>query len=331
LEGNLVKRNDVRYYGGIDPHTGLRDESLPDRFDRTIVSADCTFKDIKTADKVAIVSVGVKGRKRFVLNVINAHLDSTATEEEILRQREIHKPVSATLVEDKANGSAVIKRLKQTIPGVIAINPEGGKVSRVQAMAPEWQAGDWYVPRNAAWIEPFLTQLLMFPAARNDDMVDATSQAAIYLQERGWQNGWFAQLSSQLAELRREHPGTDPTELALKHGLIAGAVPYYNLEQAQMREQAKSGNEPVFARDRGTFGAVKSLSMPSSRVRELRSAQGHPDRCPKCQNPNLARYDGLSKCVCGWNSRDGAATVIEPPLPAPPKREGVFDFLHRGL
>jgi predicted phage terminase large subunit-like protein len=302
---------------------------LPNYFDRTITSADCTFKDIKTADKVAIVTVGVKGRKRFVLNVINAHLDSSATEVEILRQREIYKPESATLVEDKANGSAVIKRLKQTIPGVIAINPEGGKVSRVQAMAPEWQGGDWFVPRNAAWTEPFLTQLLMFPAARHDDMVDATSQLAIYLQKRGWQNGWFAQLTSEFAELRREHPGTDPTELALKHGLVTGAVPY-NLEQAQMREQAKKADEPVFARDRGAFGAQKNLAMTNNHVPTYRTKL--PDACPDCGNVAIAKYDSWARCAkCGWDSR---TVVVTTPVVVPEKpkeKPGLLDFVLRKL
>jgi len=126
LEGNLVRRSDVGYVCGIDPVTGMRDEGLPEHFDRKIISVDTSFKDIATADYVAIAVVGVKGRKRYLLNVVNAHLDSTATEEEVLRQREIYKPVSAVLIEDKANGSAVIKRLKKVIPGVIAINPEGG-------------------------------------------------------------------------------------------------------------------------------------------------------------------------------------------------------------
>jgi hypothetical protein len=49
-EGNLIKRSEVRYYGGIDPRTGLADESLPHQFDRKVISVDCAFKDVATAD-----------------------------------------------------------------------------------------------------------------------------------------------------------------------------------------------------------------------------------------------------------------------------------------
>lgn len=184
LGGNLIKRNEVRYYGGIDPRTGQPDETLPTSFDMKLISVDCAFKDVATSDYVAIGVIGVKGRKRFVLNVVNKHLDAAATEAEIRRQRDAHRPISAVLVEDKANGPAVTQRLKANVPGVIEINPEGGKIARMFAAAPEWQAGDWYVDRNAAWTEPFIEQITMFPNARNDDQADMMSQASAWLMRR---------------------------------------------------------------------------------------------------------------------------------------------------
>jgi predicted phage terminase large subunit-like protein len=75
----------------------------------------------------------------------------------------------------------VIQRLKVNVPGVIEINPVGGKTARMFAAAPEWQAGDWYVDRNAAWTEPFIEQITMFPNARNDDQADMMTQASAWL------------------------------------------------------------------------------------------------------------------------------------------------------
>jgi len=181
VEGNLIKRSEIRYYGGIDPRTGQPDEELPDYFDRKIISVDCAFKDLATSDFVAIAVIGVKGRKRYVLNVVNQHLDAAATEAEIRRQWDEHYPISAVLIEDKANGPAVIQRLKVNIPGVIEINPQGGKIARMFAVAAEWQAADWFLSRNAAWTQPFIEQIITFPAGRHDDMADAMSQAASWL------------------------------------------------------------------------------------------------------------------------------------------------------
>ena len=174
LEGNLIKRSEVRYYNGIDPNTGQADEKLPENFDLKLVSVDCAFKDLATSDFVAISVIGIKGRKRFVL----------ATEAEIRRQREVHRPLGAVLVEDKANGPAVIQRLKLNVPGVIEINPQGGKIARMFAVAAEWQAGDWLLDRHAAWTADFIDQITMFPNAKNDDMCDSMSQAAAWLLRR---------------------------------------------------------------------------------------------------------------------------------------------------
>lgn len=190
LEGNMIKRADIRYYGGIDPLTAERDPDLPVSFDLIVISADCAFKDLKTSDYVAVGTIGIKGPNRYILDVVNKHLDAGATEEEIKRQRKaapsgaIKGLAAAVIVEDKANGTAVIKRLKSVISGVIAIEPEGGKVARMFAASPEWQAGNWFVARNAAWTEPLLEQLLKFPYAAHDDMVDMMTQTCIWLQKK---------------------------------------------------------------------------------------------------------------------------------------------------
>jgi predicted phage terminase large subunit-like protein len=184
MGGNMIKRKEVRYYGGMDAATGQEDERLPAAFDIKLISVDCAFKDAATSDYVAIGVIGVKGRKRYVLNVVNAHLDAAATEAEIRRQRDVHRPVGAVLVEDKANGPAVVQRLRMNVHGVIEINPEGGKTARMFAAAPEWQAGDWYVDRNAAWTEPFIEQITTFPNGRHDDMADMVTQASAWLLRR---------------------------------------------------------------------------------------------------------------------------------------------------
>src|SRR5271168_959985 len=74
LEGNMIKRADVRYYGGRDPITGERDRELPAKFDSILISVDCAFKDLKTSDYVCVGAIGVSGPDRFILNVVLKHL-----------------------------------------------------------------------------------------------------------------------------------------------------------------------------------------------------------------------------------------------------------------
>ena len=86
-------------------------------------------------------------------------------------------------MEDKANGTAVIELLRKEIPGLIPVDPQGGKVVRAQAIAPYAEAGNIFLPNpaKAPWVHDFLEECAAFPNAAHDDDVDAMSQAITYL------------------------------------------------------------------------------------------------------------------------------------------------------
>ncbi|MCF8140126.1 MAG: phage terminase large subunit [Cyanobium usitatum Tobar12.5m-G36] len=89
----------------------------------------------------------------------------------------------AVLIEDAANGPAVCQLLQRQIPGLIAVRPVGSKVSRAHAVAPLLEAGQLgFCPGN----EDLITELLGFPNAAHDDLVDAFCQGGIWLQNRHW-------------------------------------------------------------------------------------------------------------------------------------------------
>jgi predicted phage terminase large subunit-like protein len=188
-EGNLIRVDDILYFGGRDPQTGALDPGLPESFERKIISVDCSFKDLRTSDYVALIVVGIVGARRYLLHVTNAHLDLAGTENEIRNAHATFGPITAVLVEDKANGPAVVSHLKEEISGVIGVNPEGGKMARLVAAAPEFQAHNWLVERNGPWTHKLVEQLTMFPNAKNDDITDAITQAAIWLQANTYELG----------------------------------------------------------------------------------------------------------------------------------------------
>ena len=85
--------------------------------------------------------------------------------------------------EDKANGTAVIDALKKDVPGMVPIEPDGGKVARANAASPLLEAGNVFVPTalQAPWISGWREEMATFPMGRNDDAVDATTQALNYM------------------------------------------------------------------------------------------------------------------------------------------------------
>ena len=59
----------------------------------------------------------------------------------------------------------------------IGVKPTSDKIVRLNAHTARMEAGALHLPREAPWLSDFRRELLMFPAGRYDDQVDALSQA----------------------------------------------------------------------------------------------------------------------------------------------------------
>ena len=113
-EGNLLKREWWRYY-----------DRAPEMMD-TILSVDAAFKEKEENDFVAIQAWGKREADIYLLDAIKAHLDFPETVEAIRAMKEKWPKARLVLVEDKANGPAIIQMLRREITGVVAVEPQGG-------------------------------------------------------------------------------------------------------------------------------------------------------------------------------------------------------------
>lgn len=167
-EGGLLKRTWWGFY-----------RERPARFDEVIQSWDMAFKDTKSSDYVVGQVWGRIGAEKYLLDQVRDRMDFPATLQAVRALTAKWPQAHAKLVEDKANGPAVIAQLKREIAGLIAVEPEGGKVARVNAVSPTIEAGNVYLPDPsiAPWIGDFLTECSQFPNGAHDDQVDAMSQA----------------------------------------------------------------------------------------------------------------------------------------------------------
>lgn len=154
---------------------------LPFEFDQMLQSWDLTFKDTKNSDYVAGQVWGRVGASKYMLDYYRERADINRTIREIAVFSDKWPQTYAKLIEDKANGPAVIQLLQGKIDGLIAVNPEGGKESRAHAAAPSVESGNVYLPHPAlyTWVNEFITNCSAFPNAAHDDDVDAFTQAMI--------------------------------------------------------------------------------------------------------------------------------------------------------
>ena len=153
----------------------------PRFFDRTIISVDCAFKDMDDSDFVAIHVYGRVGTNVYLRDRVHARMSFTKTVAEC-RSMMLNYPRAVLYVEDKANGSAVIDTLRKELMGIIAVQPEGGKIARAYACQGDVEQGRCWLPDDT-WmpgedgIKGFIREATSFPSAPHDDDVDAFTQA----------------------------------------------------------------------------------------------------------------------------------------------------------
>lgn len=169
--GNLIRREWWKYY---------RPQDFPS-FGTTVISVDAAFKDLDKNDFVAIEVWSKLQNSYYLRACLNRHLDFPQTLQAIRLMKRLYPEAQYILVEDKANGSAIIQTLRSEFVGVLSITPKGGKVSRVNSISPAIESGNVFLPEQELWAEAFVDQFSKFPAGEHDDMVDAASQALNFM------------------------------------------------------------------------------------------------------------------------------------------------------
>ncbi|NPV30507.1 MAG: phage terminase large subunit, partial [Firmicutes bacterium] len=173
MEGGILKRSWWKFY-----------RQAPYPFDEIIQSWDMAFKETTSSDFVVGQVWGRKGADKYLLDQVRDRMDFPTTVQTVRALSAKWPQAYAKLVEDKANGPAVIATLKREIAGLIPVEPQGSKEARAAAVSPQIEAGNVYLPDPsiAPWVHDFIEECSAFPNGANDDQVDAMTQALLRLE-----------------------------------------------------------------------------------------------------------------------------------------------------
>jgi predicted phage terminase large subunit-like protein len=172
--GGIFKRDHWRFY------------KAPPELKEIVLSFDMAFKQLSDSDFVVGQAWGRRDADKFLLGQVRGRMGFGASVQAVRQLKSRYPKATAILVEDKANGTAVVETLNREIAGIVAIQPEGGKVARAYAVQPEQEAGNIFLPDPAIapWVGEFVQECSSFPLGANDDQVDAMTQALIWLKRR---------------------------------------------------------------------------------------------------------------------------------------------------
>ena len=169
-EGGILKRSWFKFYRKMPPI---------DFFDTVIQSWDMSFKGKNSSDPVVGQIWGRHGSDVYLLHQTRGRMGFSVAVKAVQRVTDEWPQANLKLVEDKANGPAIIESLQGEIAGIVAVNPRTSKEERVEAITPFLQAGNVWLPDSsiAPWIDDFVEECAAFPNGSHDDQVDAMTQA----------------------------------------------------------------------------------------------------------------------------------------------------------
>lgn len=176
-DGGTVKREWWRFYS---QSAGERPQ-----MHQVLISVDAAFKGGENSDYVAVTVWGRTERDFYLLYCLNRRMDFPETLRAVRAVKALYPDAGAVLIEDKANGSAIISVLQREM-FCIPVEPRGGKEARAAAAAPAIESGHVFLPSDAPWVDDYIEQWAQFPRGAHDDMVDSTSQAITYMLMSGY-------------------------------------------------------------------------------------------------------------------------------------------------
>ena len=169
--GRLYKRSDFGHWRVV-PSEGT-----------WAISGDCTFKEIDSSDWVVLQVWIASAPNFYLIDQVRDRLDVLQTCDAIASLRAKWARVREILIEDAANGPAVVQIMRRTLPGLKLVTPLGGKAARANASAAYHRSGNVLLPPadRCPWVHDYIEEHTSFPFGAHDDQVDAQSQAINHL------------------------------------------------------------------------------------------------------------------------------------------------------
>ena len=171
-DGSIFKENWFNFwvpinFKEVEPKKNIFKSDVFEMSKNWTLSLDATFKE-NSISKVAF-SVGVNYQNNFYLiDYSNDKLSFEKTIEQLLEYKRKYPKICNYLIEDKANGSAIISVLKNRLTGIIPYEPKGSKISRGNQASVFFKGGSVFLPFLNKNTEMVKNQLIDFPFGQND-------------------------------------------------------------------------------------------------------------------------------------------------------------------
>lgn len=184
-------------------------------------SPDMIFQSWDTASKIedrndfsVCTTWAAVDKHLFLIDVRREKLEVPDLKRAIEHQNALFNP-GTILIEDSASGIGLIQQLREDgLSNIKAVPVSGNKEMRFAAQTPKIEGGFVHLPKEADWLQAYITELTAFPNWEHDDQVDSTGNAL----------EWFATHSNFRAMLKY-YSGQAIEEDRIRNGMVRVKLP----------------------------------------------------------------------------------------------------------
>jgi predicted phage terminase large subunit-like protein len=180
MDGDLFKRENVRYYS---------DDDLPKDL-RAYAASDHAVGTKQRNDPSCLLTVGVdKQSNIYLLDCYWQRQKTDIVTEQMLDMAVLRKPLLWWAEKGHISmsiGPFLRKRMGErgTYINIREVVPSGDKATRAQSFAGRFAMGKVFFPKGKPWVERAINELLSFPNGLHDDFVDTCSLIGLGLQSQ---------------------------------------------------------------------------------------------------------------------------------------------------
>ena len=157
---------------------------------RRVATVDLATSTKQTADYTVITSVAITPNNELIILDIDQQRLEAPDIIPLLEQKVEQYDLQYIGIEKAGYQLAFIQMAKRQGLNIRELKADRDKVSRAYPLVAKMESGDIYFPKNAMWISNVQSELLRFPEAEHDDIVDSLAYAVLETKRRKTLKAW---------------------------------------------------------------------------------------------------------------------------------------------
>jgi predicted phage terminase large subunit-like protein len=170
--GKIIKRKMLQFYNEI--------HRLPT--DHVVLSWDIALSEQEAGDYSAGVVLINRGDSYYVVDVVRGKFPFDKLKDKIIDMKQRYGRGAQLVVEESPISHGLIQSLREKHINVVDVKPDRDKRARLISQIDLFEGGSVLLPKDAPWLDAFVSELLSFPG-RHDDQVDALTQGLAWRRE----------------------------------------------------------------------------------------------------------------------------------------------------